>query len=237
MLTTLKKWGLSEPAPDAKSSTASNKLLQGLTSGPLTTRPPGSTGHKHDPETCTQPDVRNHHQHRQSQLLSQMLAINTTASLACRTTANRVSGINNLCKHEKVVRSNNAYRQNRSVRLVYACYFREGCHWLISTWQLCWRGKRKKMLNRGKSVWDWKECIFVAASLKGKETGRDCFFVNLCEFWWNTRIIMNCWVTANIGGMASHSVFCLITAGRNVEDNQSHPIEWLMVYDVHTNQP
>ena len=100
----------------------------------------------HNPETWLQPNARNHHQHRQTNSAAlpnvgykyhRILSILHPGK-------QRVSRINNLCKQEKVVRSNNAYRQSRSVRLV----FREGCHWLISTWQPCWRGKKKKMLNR-----------------------------------------------------------------------------------------
>lgn len=69
----------------------------------------------------TQPGTRNPHQHRKTNSAAlpyvgykyhRILSILHLGKP-------RVSRINNLCEHEKVVRFNNAYRQSWSVPLVY----------------------------------------------------------------------------------------------------------------------
>lgn len=93
--------------------TASNKLKHSLTFGPQTTRPPGSTEHKRDPETRPQPDERNHQQRKTNSaaLPNAGYKYHRIFSILHRS-KERASKINNLCKQEKVVRSHNAGAQS-----------------------------------------------------------------------------------------------------------------------------
>lgn len=124
------------------------------------------------------------HTDKQTQLLSQSAGYKYHRILSIlHPGKQRVSRINNLCKREKVVRSNNAYRQSRSVRLV----FREGCHWLISTWQPCWRGKKKKSWT-GKISLGLRQMYFYNNNFEGWETVRQgetqILFVTILELKW-----------------------------------------------------